>query len=360
MTEEDFKKRCMGVEIEGKDYIYQSNLVTFGGSLRKDYVCLNDDTFSFQYRERFYNPDLKKTPKDSQFFEYLFERLKTGESSFRTYLGDLPVGENGHIPSNVNCFIKGIRGLRGDYGILGEVASPRIADLLGVDTIYNTALAFDDEYDCYDRDDDFYYLNYESILSVDATPPGYTFQDMDTLGIIFSWTDESLKSILNRIEYCLKHIVADKYKLVMDAPLVKQFMNDFVKQYLFKIVLCSDGDFWEPNVGVLIGQDGDFKLAPMFDFEHMFDSRITPDEYYKIVKTTFDFCQNNGYADVLQDFMQKLEELDRHGTIDDILTNTVKVSSKAILNARSTINSNIRTMQKEWWRISDTTHELVE
>lgn len=352
MTEDEFFERQLPVKVTGKKSQNDQQRMVFGGSLDKEYVCIDDDKLSFTHYKELYNPDAKKTPKDSRFFEYLFTRLRSENSSFRTYLGDLPKCKSAHIPKYINCFVKNIRESRRDEGVLGEVACPRIAELLGIDTVYNTVVEKTSPYF-----ESSGYPEYMKILSVDGTPEGYRFADFNEVGIIFNFHSDSVESAMLRLEMRIRHI-AKEYQLLMDAPIVKKFKEDFIKQYFFKNILCEDEDFWEANIGMLIGEDGDFCMAPMFDYEHMFAGRRPPSMYAEIVEQFFDYCKKYGYMHVAKELMDRLQEVHSQGKIDDILYNSVKVRPYAILNASDLINRNVQILNQAWKEVKSSERSM--
>ena len=225
MTGEEFEGRLTEVKIKGKKDALGGDRLVFGGTLNKTYKNVYDDSRDYQRKKFIYNPQAKKRPKDSQFFQYLFKRLRTGSSCFKTYLGDLLVGKKGYIPSYINCFVKNIRENRGYEGIYGEIVSPRIADLIGVDTVFNAVVQVDENDDCLD------FPEYINILSVDFTPTGYTFEDFNTLGIIFNWNDETLAGTMLRLERGLQRL-SKEYNLKLSNEKATQIKEDFIRQYL--------------------------------------------------------------------------------------------------------------------------------
>lgn len=345
MTEEEFLERQIPVHLNGKKTIHDHDRVVFGGSLEKKYVCIDDNSKLFEHYKEMYNPYAEKKPKDSQFFEYLFKKLRSKNSSFRTYLGDLPRGKNGHIPRYINCFVKDIRPSRGDEGLLGEIACPRLAELLNIDTIFNTAVEKESPYS-----DSYSYPEYINILSVDGTPEGYRFADFDEVGIIFNLYSNTLECAMLRIDMRLRHI-AKEYGLLMDAPIVRKFKEDFIKQFFFKNILCEDEDFWESNIGLLIGNDGHFCMAPLFDFEHMFNARRSKTEYMRVAKEFFDYCRKYGHMNIVEDLMNRLNNMQLNGSMENVLNNSVRVKPYAIMKAEDLLNRNINLLNNEWKKV---------
>ncbi|MGN0961865.1 MAG: hypothetical protein ACI4PF_06695 [Christensenellales bacterium] len=340
MEEKEFKNRLTDFESEVNQEIV-------GGTLGKTIKVLDDNTKAFKKR-KFNNETLGKTPKDSQFFAELFRRLKTGKSSYCTYLNDL-VSKDKYIPQYVYCFIKEIRQYSGSMAVYGEVVSPRLADLLGVSTVYNSVLEQENNDGPYD------YTEYTKTLSVDFVPYGYRFMDLEEGGIDFD-ADTPLSSCIYKISILLQKI-SKKQKLNLSEENIKKTKEEFVRQFLFRNLLCEDLDFSAKNLGLLINENGDFRLAPQFDLEYMFAGSRSSKFHKEVTSETITYCAKY-FPEVLNDFMSKLKKSLNNGTLKNVLQNTLKElpyysteagkiidrNSKNIFDACQNLNNPERTL----------------
>ena len=321
----------------------------FGGTLDKDIKCVDDNTKAFKKR-KVLDKSMMKTPKDSQFFAELFRSLKKGNSSYVTYLNELVDGSKGdvYIPQYVYCFLKNRR-LKENNGVYGEVVAPRLADLLGVKTAFNTAIE-KDPYEDYDDD-----IEYSKILSVDFVPYGYTFMDLQECGLDFD-----ADSTLEMCDYWLNGTlrkVAKKNEVQFSAEDIKGVKEEFVRQYLFRSLLCEDLDFSSKNCGLLLGENGSVKMSPMFDFELVFKGQRAKSYYDMCANTTILYCKKR-YPHILNEFMSKLEENSKNNKINKVLENTMEINYHIYANAKAVISRNIDTLLNTYHSLCPQEHTM--
>ena len=155
-----------------------------------------------------------------------------------------------------------------------------------------------------------------------------------------------------RLERGLQRL-SKEYNLKLSNEKATQIKEDFIRQYLFRNILCEDGDFWESNMGMLLGDNGDVRMAPLHDLEHMFGGKRVASEFEKVVKEAFAYCQRYGYMNVVNEFMSKLNKHYSSGEIDNILFNNIKVREYIPLRIYQMLNRNISIMNTEWKRTKD-------
>lgn len=311
-----------------------------GGTLKKSAMIVDDDTLSF-YKRKESLPNSKKTVRDSTFFKPLFKSLKTGKSSYVAYLSDL-IKNDKYIPKYVYCFVKDIRENCGDSVVYGEVVAPRLADAMGISSVYNSIVEIESQ-DEYDEMTDF-----TNILSVDFISHGQTFMDLSELNLDFD-ADMSLESCLLKITRALRRL-ANSGKINLTDENLNRFKEGFVKQYLFRNILCEDLDFSAKNCGILINEDGSFEISPMFDYEYMFYGQRVSNVYELECNAAIIYC-NKHYPHILESFMKRLQQIKENGTLEDIMSNTIKVKAYTQTKARKLLNRNSKKMIESYQNI---------
>lgn len=322
MKYEEFKNRCRDIyfvnDIDEKERGWEDKIIAnqnhIGGALDKSFNSINDNTLSFIKRKS-NNNKIKKTPKDSEFFEVLFSALKKGDSTYCTYFNDLfEDKKNIYIPENINCLVKNARNVTkyGSGRIYEEIICPRLANLFGVKTVFNAV--YEEEYK---KDDESLKL-YRKILSVDFTPSDHYFIELSELGVEFN-QESSLEECLNSIMTAIKNN-ADKLNITEKNN--KNVAEEFVRQYIFRNSLSGDNDFKPQNAGLIINKDGDYEMSPMFDYEYMFFAERSKFYFEEINKKTFEYC-NKHFPKVVEEFMFRVKKSLEDGSIIDVINNTI-------------------------------------
>lgn len=188
---------------------------------------------------------------------------------------------------------------------------------MGVKTVYNVALQSTEP-----KEFDEEYPDYDTIISVDYVPYGYTPETFEELGISFD-EDTDLSCIMNMIDSRFNHI-AEKLSLEKSIDKLAQLKRDFAFQFLFRALVCEDWDFCSNNVAMLFGEDGDFYLGPSFDMELLFDGTKSAVYYKLTAKKTFDFMLET-MPDILNDFMSGFGNAVHSGKLEKVIRNTLKV-----------------------------------
>ena len=311
------------IDIESRIYEYDNASEIsdiYDGHLKKRAVRIDDNTDALNRRQAKTEETIKKTTKDSLIFGGLFRSLMGKDNHYFTYLNSSFEGAKKSemvIPKFVSCFVKQAQG--NAKGCYSECVGSRLANLLGVNTVYNMTLQstepdeFDDEYP-----------DYDTIISVDYVPFGYTPETFEDLGIRFD-EDTSLEKIFSLIDTRFKHI-ANEYGLEKSIDKLAQLKRDFAFQFLFRALVCEDYDFCSQNTAMLLGDSGDFKLAPCFDMELVFSGEKSA-MYYKAFATETIEYMSEVMPEVLAEFMSRYGSAVKSGKLEDTILNTLKVQN---------------------------------
>ena len=273
--------------------------------------------------------------KHRLFFGELFKELMSGNSSYVTYLNDGVVGKkkrDAKIPDYVRCIIKEMPSPTAPY--YGEIVGSRLANLLGVDTVYNMAHQID-------PDDELSAFDYDYLISVDYVPDGFTDFTFDNIGVCFE--EDSLEDIMINIDRALRRLNKTG-RISADLESVESFKEDFVKQFLFRSLLCEDQDYCSRNTSLLISKNGDFRLGPCFDMELMFQGKRSTSYYKSTVARDFEFLLG-AMPDVLEEFLYTCNSALKSGDVARVMTDSISVGPDMIYqNYKMMVMNNIKTM----------------
>ena len=309
------------IDIEDRIYEYDNASEIsdiYDGHLKKRAVRIDDNTDALN-RKQARTEDVKKTAKDSLLFGGLFRSLMGKDNHYITYMNNSFDCDKSEmvIPKFVSCFVKNSQG--NAKGCFSECVGSRLANLLGVKTVYNVALQ-SSEPDEYDDE----YPDYDTIISVDYVPFGYTPETFEDLEIKFD-EDTPLERIFNLIDMRFKHIAKD-YGLEKSIDKLAQLKRDFAYQFLFRALVCEDFDLCSQNVAMLIGENGDFSLAPCFDMELVFNGEKSAMYYKKFATETIGYM-SEVMPKVLNSFMTRYGKAVKSGKVEDTIMNTLKVQN---------------------------------
>ena len=290
----------------------------YEGHLGKNVVRVNDDRDSLRKKREAGLVDIKKTAKDSLFFGDLFRALMSKKSHYLTYMNELFAGKKSetYIPESVSCFIKRSQN-NSDCQL--EVIGSRLANLFDVDTVYNIAIESDEQ----DEYED--YPTYDAIVSVDYVPYGYRTETFKNLYIDFN-EDSSLQDIFNSIDDNFE-CIAREQGLENSPEKLQKLKEQFARQFIFRNLVCEDFDFCDRNTAILMGDNGDFRLAPCFDMELLFRGKKSHVYYAQFANQTID-CMMKTMPDVLADFMNRYREIAFSFELEQVVRRAVKVDPK--------------------------------
>ena len=291
---------------------------SFEGHLGKNAVRINDDCESLKKKRANGLVDVKKTVKDSLFFGGLFRSLMSKKSHYKTYMDDLFKGKKDdcYIPESVSCIVKKSQN-NSDCQL--EVIGSRLANLFGVDTVYNLAIESDSQDEYYE------YPTYDAIVSVDYVPYGYRLETFNRLHVWFN-EDSTLEEVMKSIDNKYK-TVANKYDLEGGLEKLAELKKKFASQFIFRNLVCEDFDFCDNNAAVLIGENGDFRLAPCFDMEMLFRGRKSHFYYADFANKTIDYMMQT-MPEVLEDFMSRYREVVSSSELEQVVMRSVRVDPR--------------------------------
>lgn len=327
------------VDLNGRIEKYSNNVTHKGiGSshhLPKGFVRLDDNTDERNRRLKTSAISSKKTAKDSLFFGDLFRSLMKKDNHYITYLNDsfkCPKSEM-IVPDHVSCLLKNYAGILPERCYF-ECVGSRLANSLGVDTVYNVAIAstYDEDYDS---------TEYDTLISVDYVPYGYKTENMLDLGLGFD-EDSKLSDIMDTIDATMPDI-AKKKKLKITPERISNLKEQFALQYLFRTLICEDYDFQDKNVSILMGDNGDFRLGPAYDMEFLFDGGKAHGYYQDMANDALTYMSEN-MPKALDNFMKNLEKQHKSGKIENLIMNTMDISVNTKRHVKNHVDRNCKRL----------------
>ena len=293
------------------------NKDTIGG-INSKIFCRVNDNIDINSTDPVDPNSRPKMIQDSALFGELFQSLMSDENRYITSFNELFDSKYNsfYIPKFVPVLCKNV--LRSHGGQISEIMGSRLSNLMGYDTVFNIPVdsSFVDNELCKNINPT------TSIFSVDFLPFGWDYSLFNPLIGKFNH-HTSLKMLLNLIDTNLKNNLKEFHAIDISDKQLESIKIDFVKQYLFRVVLCADSDFGTHNSGIMFNANThEVKLLPNFDMEYMFFQ--TPGLYEnRRIKDTMDFCVR-AYPEVLQSFMHRLQFLDCSGQIHKVVTKATR------------------------------------
>lgn len=254
---------------------YDSLSLNIGGTLKKDFVRIKSESI-----------------------KELLDKITKENNSYVTYLDDLiksPDFDNSKdFPLEyVSCMLKDTDRHVGAYNIC-EVWGSRIANALGVPTVFNENVSLNKA---------------TKVLSIDCIRPNTKINSLKSN--YFQQTTDGLKQIKCKcfadfesweklFDACFRNksdltgheevnnlligVEYSDYPFDRDtlAECVAKFKKDVVKQYLLRMIILHDKDFYPVNLMVVTDETtGKFNVGPCFDYEFIFnDVSWIPDMFY--------------------------------------------------------------------------------
>ena len=333
MDNKHLKERVVPQTMRGESLI---------GTALKYFGVVNDNKVIFDnnlYNKQAYNSD--KTTRNSCFFGELFKGLGSGKVTYKTYLNKLFEDNNTetkYVPSNVNCLIKRTR----EDSAYGEVVGSRLANLLGVDTVFNVAI--EDSVAMEYLDLSYCDAAYEYTLSVDYIPEDYKTEDLQTLEVLFS-QDDSFDIWLTRIDEALPRI-AKKLHIKLTSENVSKFKEDLCKMYIFRNLLCDDYDMESKNISILYNEKtGDFYLAPNLDMEYLFKGGRSYLYSKDLIENNMRFIREN-YPHIIKDMMKRINNNLNNGKLENIMYNTLKFTEDTCAHKYKVLERNAELLDE--------------
>lgn len=326
------------------------NRHSIGGHLYKSFYWLKDNTIEFDSLLN-KNPSTPKTLDDSYYLQDLFQHLTNGDSSYFTYINDLFKDKKSIcIPHNVSCLVKDNTN---QYSCYSEVVGSKLANLLGVKTVYNFG-ARDLSKPLHESLLYNYMLTlskknyYNKIVSVDFVPYNHTIESFEDFPFSFS-SDTKISNILKIFNFIFK--AKATFDFNRELTDLYQIKKDFLMQYMFRVFLCGDIDYNENNIVFLKDKDGALTLGPSMDMEYLFRNNSLKNVIKTNFKTIYDFM-----PDEVNGFIKNVNDNWENGGIDNILSSENCISSfdkKCIYNRISENIQYLNVCLKECQNISN-------
>lgn len=286
-----------------KDSKYKNYEKYIGGTMTKRFIRLDSS-----YLKDFWRAKLKKG------------------NSYVTYIDDF-IAENmqgkDDIPLKyVSVLLKKQRGLWDFEHTAKDALGSRLANLMGVPTVYN-----DFTMDVDESSPEYY------VISVDFVKPGQTTDNLEDTednrsnindySLFEEWEkylQRKLSTIIALDEIKEKHKDPMYKKLSPEKKqqIIDKFLQDFVSHYIFRNMIVDDMDFKPRNVTYIKEKEDNrtnYSLAPANDFEFVCSYR-RESLMAENTKVNLEYlCKN--YPDATNDFMQRLKKrIVKNGTID--------------------------------------------
>ena len=282
------------------------------------------------------NPKLFIRLKSSNLFDDLFKSLNGKNSHYITAFNELFNSDTNeqYIPKFVSVLAKSVRDEV--HGIYGEVVGSRLANAMGYDTVFNIAPTFNDkDIALCNKDSLEHTLRTKTVFSVDMIPYGwdsYTFNDI--IGGRGTRNNNTLEQNLNVIQNILPLVFKTKCKIALTDEQINEIKRSYVEQFLFRVVLCRETDFYARNAGLVFNlTTHEVRLMPNFDMEFCFSNLPLSEEERmcqdNLIAQTIKFCADN-YPQELSNFMSKVGKLYNSGKLEKILRDSIKMDSHII------------------------------
>ncbi|MBE5735949.1 MAG: hypothetical protein E7356_01135 [Clostridiales bacterium] len=342
-----------------------------GGHVDKTFARVDDNISSYnrhcEESEKNMTYPRPKTVKDSRYFAELFEALQSGNSSYVTIYNDLvtpPDKTDRYLPKYVSCLIKEFSNeartqIQFDQTYIGfilepiycEVVGSRLANALGIKTVYNTPIS---QYEASIFGD---YPKYDTVLSIDFVKDGDFTRLFTDFFKSIPMTDVLMhEEALILLDRTLMRIGAWK-----DIPNWREFVDktkrELVMQGLFKWLLCGDLDSDAKNYGITIytsknPDTGEMEntlgmgAMPCLDYELIMGFVNNP--YVDVqARAVFENLSKN-MPDVIDEFMTRVLNLRNSGELDDILKNSMIVPPIVYENKIPMMHKSIEKLEGFW------------
>ncbi len=343
------------VEYDNEDYKptdnkYKNYEKYIGGTMSKRFIRLDSS-----YLKDFWHAKLKK------------------DNSYVTYLDDF-IAENMHgkddIPIKyVSVLLKKQRCLWDFEHTAKDALGSRLANLMGVPTVYNDFTMDSDEYS-----PEYY------VISIDFVKQGQTTDNLeetedkrtgiDDYSLFSEWENylqRKLSSIMAIDDIHEKHKSPKYIKRSAEEKqqIIDKFINDFVSHYIFRNMIVDDMDFKPRNITYIReNEDGktNYILAPANDFEFVCSFRREGLMVENIQKNLEYLCKN--YPDVTDTFMQRLKQkIVKNGNIDE---SKIESIFKKVMKdedyykyLKSRLILNLETLISEYDRITEKSNDGI-
>ena len=286
---------------------------------------------------------------NSLFFGDLIKSLMSGNSAYSVYFAKDIVGKKKKdvvIPERIRCVVKKMESPHVPYynGVVGS----RLANLLGVPVVYN--MAYQKEFE-----PEFDEQEYDYLLSVDYLPNGHKEQSLLSLGMHFGSENmlagaDSLEDVMTEVDRGLRRMIKVG-TIKNDLDCIEAYREAMVQEYLFKNLLCEDGDYCSRNCNIVIAPNGSFYKAPCYDMELLFKGVRATGFYQQVAENDLIYLQQS-MPDVLEDFLANCNKHLKSGAIDRVMDNSIKTTDRG-LNAKLIVKRNIERLTNIYKKVKN-------
>ena len=342
-----------------------------GGHVDKTFVRIDDDILNYkricESAEQLNRSPRPKTITDSRYFAGLFKSLQSGDCHYATIYNELvnpPDKSEGYLPKFVSCLVKEFSNeartqIQFDQTYIGfilepiycEVVGSRLANALGIKTVYNIPIS---QYEASIFGD---YPKYDTVLSVDFEREGDFTRLFTDFFKNISMTEVLMhEEALTLLDRTLMRIGAWK-----DIPnwreVVDETKRELVMQCLFKWLLCGDLDSDAKNYGIIIytntnPETGEMEKTlgmgamPCLDYE-LIMAYVNNPYADKQARAVFENLSKN-MPDVLDEFMSRVVNLRNSGELENILKNSMVVPPIVYENKIPMMHKCIEKLEELW------------
>ena len=351
------------IEYSNKDELNSDNV---GGHIHKQIVMVNDD--SYFYRKECASAESRhelprpKTLDDCMMFDHLYKELQCG-AHYSTYLNGLVNPQDGsepYYPHKVSCVLKRFASekevkfrserLYVDYNLstlYNEVVGSRLINAMGVDTVYNMPISSYPQYMLYEE-----YPRFDTVLSVDFMQGGYSYEDLRCLGLICFpnvFNDQGMQELEDALyKFGREHNIPN-----LDEQ-VKNVTKTLVEQILVKMLVCADTDMHQRNFMIKWRDGVDLGIAPCYDMELIFNNGEDSwldfwlGVFRKQVKEEIFPYLSKKMPELLDDFIARVKNLVRSGTLDKVMTESLPVPSEVYSKKLKYLHKQCDILEEEW------------
>ncbi len=237
---------------------------------------------------------------DNKVLKEFFDAKRDPNNSYVTYIDDFIKEyineEQENIPLKyISVLFKKERIYGDDYHITSDVLGSRLANYLGVPTVYNERVMM--EHENYTISVDFVKEGQE----IDVLEGTFVRVPIDDFSLFKDWDvylRDKVHKIMKEYEYG-----DEELQMMQD-----KFVKDFIPHYMFRNMICDDADFKPRNINYII-EDNEGKknmqLAPANDYEFIMTFRTRKDMEFA-TKHNLQYLLDN-YPDETINFVENLK-----------------------------------------------------
>lgn len=254
--------------------------------------------------------------------------------------------KNGYIPKFYSVLIKDCH--NDPDKIKAELFGSKIANLLGVPTVYNFGIK--DNSPKPKKWTGEIVGDYFAIGSLDFVPYGYKIESFKDLN--HGYYKRTYPSLMMWIDF-IDTMLNDRFGGHVDEVCRKKVHEDFVCTHLFRNILFPDSDFAVYNSGIMVSDDDrKFELLPNFDMEGLlYDYTYSPLAISifenKSRKRDIAYAMEH-YPKATTKFMENLKTIANNGMLDEVFDSTLSTIETPFLktNINKLVNNTLDNYEK--------------